>query len=189
MVSPLVILTIEKPSKSSGMFECEYPEPEWWTAAPVASAVVEEPPVTIVTPKKPVGLFDDQVEKEAKAVVTPAKKPVTQPVTQPVPTGSAWIDSLFASAGYKNQRESIRRHAPEDEIVRRCLEALDASGGLMTPSAFAKAADIPAARLDGLISRIQRLLNVDGYEILTFSRAENRVELNVSKLKRQFDLE
>jgi hypothetical protein len=30
---------------------------------------------------------------------------------------------------------------------------------------------------------------VDGYEILSFSRVENRIELNVTKLKRQFDLE
>ena len=33
------------------------------------------------------------------------------------------------------------------------------------------------------------MLNVDGYEILTFSRNENRIELNVAKLKRQFDLD
>jgi hypothetical protein len=46
----------------------------------------------------------------------------------------------------------------------------------MTPTAFAKAADVPAARLDGLIARIQRVLNVDGYEILTLSRNENRLE-------------
>ena len=59
----------------------------------------------------------------------------------------------------------------------------------MTPAAFSNAADIPAARLDGLIARIQRLLNVDGYEILTLSRSENQIELNVAKLKRQFDLD
>ncbi len=59
----------------------------------------------------------------------------------------------------------------------------------MTPAAFSKAADVAAGRLDGLIARIQRLLNVDGYEILTLSRAENRIELNVTKLKRQFDLD
>src|SRR5204862_93696 len=79
--------------------------------------------------------------------------------------------------------------APGDDVVRRCLEALNGSGGIMTPTAFSKAADVPAARLDGLIARIQRLLNVDGYEILTLSRSENRIELNVVKLKRQFDLE
>lgn len=184
MVSPLVIL-MDRTSTYSGLFPCEYPKPEWWTAPPVASAVVEEPPVTIVTPKKPVSLFDDQFEKDMKPVVTPLKKSGTQPV----PTGSAWLDRLFGSTGYKDQKEFVRRHAPEDEMVRRCLEALDASGGIMTPPAFSKAADIPAARLDGLIARMQRVLNVDGYEILTFSRSENRIELNVPKLMRQFDLD
>ena len=38
---------------------------------------------------------------------------------------------------------------PKTTLVRRCLEALDASGGIMTPAAFSKAADVPPARLDG----------------------------------------
>ena len=36
---------------------------------------------------------------------------------------------------------------------------------------------------------MQRILNVDGYEILTLDRNENRVEVNIAKLKRQFDLD
>jgi hypothetical protein len=39
------------------------------------------------------------------------------------------------------------------------------------------------------MAHLQRLLNVDGYEVLVFRRAENRIELNVPKLKRQFALE
>ena len=83
----------------------------------------------------------------------------------------------------------IRRHAPEDALIQSTLEALDASGGIMTPAAFAKAADLPPARLDPLIAQMKRLLNVDGYEILTLNRNENKVELNVAKLKRQFDVD
>ena len=59
----------------------------------------------------------------------------------------------------------------------------------MTPVAFANAANVPVARLDGMISKLQRMLNVDGYEIITMDRTENRVELSVAKLKRQFDVE
>ena len=40
-----------------------------------------------------------------------------------------------------------------------------------------------------MISKLQRMLNVDGYEILTLDRNENRVEVNIAKLKRQFDLD
>ena len=100
-----------------------------------------------------------------------------------------WIERLFASQVYKDQKELVRRHAPEDEVVRRTLAVLEAGGGLMTPAAFAQAADIPAARLDGLVARIQRLLNVDGYEVLALNRGENKIELNVARLRRQFDLD
>jgi hypothetical protein len=185
MVCPLVIL-MDRTSTYSGLVQCEYPKPEWWLAPPVASAIVQEPQFKIVKPKKPVGLFDDQMELDTKPVTRPLK---SKPVPQPTAIPAAWLDRLFASTGYKDQKDFVRRHAPEDDLVRRCLASLDSSGGIMTPAAFSNVADIPAARLDGLIARIQRLLNVDGYEILTFSRSENRIELNVPKLKRQFDIE
>jgi hypothetical protein len=184
MVSPLVIL-MDKTSTYSGLYPCEYPKPEWWLAPPVASAKVEEPSIAISVPKKPIGLFDWQAEENMKPVTTPVKTKTIPPS----PTAGTWLERLFASTGYKDQKDFVRRHAPEDDLVRRCLEALDSSGGMLTPAAFSKVADVPAARLDGLVARIQRLLNVDGYEILTFSRSENRIELNVPKLKRQFDIE
>jgi hypothetical protein len=77
----------------------------------------------------------------------------------------------------------------DDAVLQACLSALNSSGGIMTPTAFAKAADISIARLNGLVQQIARVLNVDGYEILTLDRTENRVELNIAKLRRQFDLD
>jgi hypothetical protein len=181
MVCPLVLLT-DKCSAYSGLHTCEYPKPEWWSSAPTATAAVGEPPVSVTFPKGQMTLFD-QMHEEAAQPETPAP---TLPKSVP---SQGWIGRLLTSEAYKNQKDLIRRHAPEDDVVRRCLETLDANGGIMTPTAFSKAADVPAARLDGLIARIQRLLSVDGYEILTLSRNENRIELNVVKLKRQFDLE
>jgi hypothetical protein len=186
MVSPLVIL-MDRTSTYTGLFPCEYPKPDWWLAPPVASEVAEEPSVNIIKAKKPIDLFDLMKTEENTPVTLPV---VTRPTPQPAPTVAAeWLDRLFASPGYRDQKVFVRRHAPEDDLVRRCLSALDSSGGIMTPAAFSNVADIPTARLDGLVARIQRLLNVDGYEILTFSRSENRIELNVPKLKRQFDLD
>ena len=59
---------------------------------------------------------------------------------------------------------------------------------VMTPAAFAKAAGIAEARLDPVVAQMQRILNVDGYDILVLDRATNKIEINVTKLKRQFDL-
>jgi hypothetical protein len=129
-------------------------------------------------------LFDEHLEEVDQPISMPVKN---QPEIRP--STGVWIEKFLSSTGYKDQKGLVRRHALDDELVRRCLEAVNSSGGIMTPVAFSKAAEIPPVRLDGLIKQLQRLLNVDGYEILTFSRTENRVELNITKLKRQFDLD
>lgn len=182
MVCSLVILT-DKSSAYSDLYPCEYPKPDWWSPAPVATAVVEEP----VIPTGPRTLFDHLPEEEERREERKHPEETTQPIE--AAKTSAWVEQLLSSQTYKTQKELVRRHAPDDQVVQRCLTALDSSGGIMTPAAFSKAANVPAGRLDGLIAVIQRVLNVDGYEILTFSRGENRIELNVAKLKRQFDLE
>lgn len=183
MVCPLILLT-DKTSAYSGLYRCEYPKPDWWSAAPVASPTVEEPQVTISIPVKvaPPTLFDMESDEKSVARSTKEEKKGAK-------AGSDWIAALFESQAYKDQKTMIRRHPVEDEVLQTCLSALDSSGGIMTPAAFAKAADVPMARLDGLVVKMQRVLNVDGYEILTLDRTENRVELNVAKLKRQFDLD
>lgn len=184
MVCPLVILT-DKSSAYTGLQECAYPKPEWWSPAPVASPVEAEPVIQVTVPKSPPTLFDMQPEVDETPTPVATSSPIEVPA---VASGVDWIERLFASEAYKDQRAKIKRHPVENDVVQACLSALDASGGIMTPTAFAKAADVPMARLDGLVVKMQRVLNVDGYEILTLDRNENRVELNVGKLKRQFDV-
>jgi len=179
MVCPLVILR-DKSSAYSGLFPCEYPKPEWWASAPTPTTLIEAVSMPVL-PKQRETLFDDMPEEPEESVrPDEAVKPATT---------KDWIKRLLASQAYKDQKGMIRRHAPEDALIQSSLEALDANGGIMTPAAFAKAADLPPARLDPLIAQMKRLLNVDGYEILTLNRNENKVELNVAKLKRQFDLD
>jgi hypothetical protein len=177
MVCPLVLLT-DQSSAYSGLFPCEHPRPDWWSSAPVKVAVTPElrPSSIPSSPKRPSTLFD----------LLPDEPEASQ---EPTKLAGEWIGRLFASQVYKAQKELVRRHAPEDEVVRRALVVLEAGGGLMTPTAFSTEAGIPAARLDGLVARIQRLLNVDGYEILALNRTENKIELNAARLRRQFDLE
>ena len=189
MVSPLVIL-MDKTSTYSGLVACEYSKPEWWSAALApkdeGERLKDESQKSQPHPPAQRTLFDalPSPTTDSASEIAPI-----QPSAFSLSPSAAWIERLLASQAYETQKSLVRRHAPEDELVRRCLTALDACGGIMTPTAFSKSANVPAARLDGLIALIQRVLNVDGYEILTFSRAENRIELNVVKLKRQFDLE
>lgn len=184
MVCPLVLLT-DKSSAYSGLNECAYPSPAWWSPAPVASPDEAEPVVQVTVPTGPPTLFDklEPVEEEQA-------EEVAKPSTVDVPVaGADWIDRLLNSQAYKDQRAKIKRHPLDNATVRASLVALTSNGDIMTPVAFANAANVPVARLDGMISKLQRMLNVDGYEIITMDRSENRVELSVAKLKRQFDIE
>ncbi len=197
MVCPLIML-IDKTSAYSGLYRCSYPKPDWWSAAPVASLEIEEPKPTITVPQKigPPTLFDMtefKAEGGRRKAEEGKQKDESGSSTHPsslVPHPSSdWITALLKSPVYEHQKAMIRRHPVEDSVMRACLSALDASGGIMTPAGFAKAADVAMARLDGLVVKMQRVLNVDGYEILTMDWNKNRVELNVAKLKRQFDLD
>jgi hypothetical protein len=99
------------------------------------------------------------------------------------------IGRVLASAVYAAQKEAAGRPLPDEATVRRCLKALERHGGTLTPAALAQQANILPLRLDGLLAKLQRLLNVDGYPVLQVDRAANRVTLNVPLLCRQFELD
>jgi hypothetical protein len=184
MICPLVVL-MDKASTYSGLYSCEYPKPDWWVAKPAPTSHHEEaaPSAPVLGPRRPLTLFDSLSDEKPQPKVDKKATP------ERPKAATGWIEQFLASQAYKEQRKFVKRHAPDDETIRRSLVALDSNGGILTPAAFCKTTDLPAGRLDGLMARIQRVLNVDGYEVLIFSRAENRIELNMVKLKRQFDLE
>jgi hypothetical protein len=183
MVCPLVLLT-DRSSDYSVLKRCAYPSPDWWSPAPVASPVEAEPVIHVTVPSGPPTLFDKLEPEEDTTEDT-----TTTSGIELQPASADWIDRLLASQAYKDQKSKIKRHPPQDVVVRQVLVTLNASGGFLTPGAFIKETDMPAARLDQVIANIRRVLNVDGYEILVIDRNENKVELNIAKLKRQFDVE
>jgi len=74
-------------------------------------------------------------------------------------------------------------------VLREFLRALDSRGGKMTSAAISRAANFPAPRLRGLLAVLQRVLNIDGFAVLTRDEASDTVELNRELLRRQFELE
>jgi len=73
-------------------------------------------------------------------------------------------------------------------VFRGLLEALGEQGDKMTSAALAHKMQWPPFRLRGLLAAIQRVLNVEGYAILTRDEASDTVELNRPLLCRQFEI-
>ncbi|MCA8920002.1 MAG: BREX-2 system phosphatase PglZ, partial [Planctomycetes bacterium] len=141
--------------------------PEWWELDVATAEPTTPQPVAA---KKPKVLFDDAAPARA---------------SKPVP---AWISTLLKSPVLKAQAELAGRRPLKREELTELLTALTASGGTITESALARELDMPRFRLGGFITVAQRMLNVDGYEVLSRDEESATVALNEKLLKTQFEL-
>lgn len=71
--------------------------------------------------------------------------------------------------------------------VEVAVRVLAARNGIMLRPAFAQKMEIPLFRVDGLLSNLQRVLNIDGYPVLSVD-ASQTVRLDIPLLKTQFGL-
>ena len=97
-----------------------------------------------------------------------------------------WIDRLFETDLFAAQRRQAARTALPAERIRAILAALDERGGKLTGVALAERLGVPAFRLGGIVSALRRILNVEGYDVLSVDDASETVELNRELLDTQF---
>lgn len=104
------------------------------------------------------------------------------------PATPGWVEHLLASPVFEDQKQMGGRSLPADELLTRLLSLLDQHGGKMTRAALARELQYPPVRLPGLLAKTQRILNVDGYDVLRRDEASDTVELDRELLFRQFGL-
>jgi hypothetical protein len=71
--------------------------------------------------------------------------------------------------------------------VEQALRLLVERNGVQMKPAFAHRLEVPPIRIDGFLASLQRILNVDGYPVLT-SDASQTIRLNLLLLREQFEL-
>ncbi len=185
MVIPLAVLSA-RDDLPDGWVEPPADTPDWWFAPLEEQPALEEQPV--VQPakppiRKPAGLLFDMEPEE------PATTPTSATTAPAAPGGlPAWLNKLFGSPVLAEQKKLGGRTVPRDDVIRTMLNALNEQGGKLTAAALAHKMQLPPFRLHGLLAAIQRVLNVEGYPILTKDEASDTIELNRSLLCRQFDL-
>jgi hypothetical protein len=100
-----------------------------------------------------------------------------------------WIAHLLRSPVFAAQRRLAGRHAPDDQCVRALLATLEAHHDRLVRRVLEQVLGAPAFRLQGTLAGMQRLLNVDGYQVLTVDDISGTVALNRQLLNTQFQLE
>lgn len=98
------------------------------------------------------------------------------------------IERLMGSPVLVNQKKMCGRAVPPDEKIQLFLEALEQHGGTMLQPALARATQQPLFRFRGIISIMQRILNVDGYPVLSFDTSSDTIHINYELMQTQFEI-
>ncbi len=100
-----------------------------------------------------------------------------------------WIVRLLSSSVFTAQWRIAGRRAPSEQHVEAFLKALDQYRYRIPRRALAEALGQPDVHIPRVLVALQRLLNVDGYQIVTVDDDPGIIKLNVQLLKKQFQIE
>src|SRR5205823_2056455 len=95
--------------------------------------------------------------------------PVEEPPTLAAagPTSRTWVDALLASPAFTRHRNAVRLPRPvPDERLRRYLDAIASNGDNIGLPRLSVATGEPAGTVRMTLSVVQRLLNLDGADVL-----------------------
>ncbi|GAT68504.1 bacteriophage resistance gene pglZ [Planomonospora sphaerica] len=164
MVIPILVFVPGERYCPSGwqVFDPAQHAPAWWNGP-----VLTEAP-TVVAPRK------QAAKRQEEALFTAAEA-----------VGDSLGRRVVESAVFEEQRGFVR-NAPASDQIARLVDGLAAAGGKMPVSAAAALVDQPPARMRGYVSQASRLLNLEGYGVLTLTDGDRTVALDVSTLKLQF---
>ncbi len=177
MVVPIAVLAASE-DLLEGWAEKVFASPAWWSAEDQKKTAHPEPAkAPAKKPKEPVESLLDWREEDD----TPPVK------NEQVP---AWIGTLIASPVFQEQKKLSGRSFPKNEqVFVELLCALESGGGKLTSAALSRSLGYPAIRLAGLLAVCQRVLNLDGYEVLGRDEDSDTVELNAALLRKQFEID
>jgi hypothetical protein len=183
---PLVVLSrLNQPMKGWDALPSYYPE--WWERSGKVGPATRLPAVRVETQTD--GIGNDGVVGRPSGPSLDETRPLFALVGKSVtPARDHWIETLLQSGTFVTQVGLAGRAAPTAELVRAFLGAIDERGGKILKGALAQRLGQPELRVNGIISAMRRLLNVDGYGVLSVDDASETIALNVELLKVQFDL-
>ncbi len=167
-----------------GWQEAPRQEPSWWRLQKEVETPESKPAPTVIPPSKP---SSGKKAKQEGQMGDLFEQPPAAPSAEAEPQD--WIEALLNSPVYAEMKARAGRVTIREEQLRQLLQLLQAGGGQQMPAAIAEQLNLPAIRANGFLAGAQKVLNVDGYAVLTIDRASRTVRLNIESLKTQFEID
>jgi len=150
--------------------------PAWWSQGELLRAEVATMPARTTRRARPATAMQGTLFAEAQRLSPEASR-------------LDWIEHLLTSTVFAAQRRAAGRRAPDDQCVRARLATLEAHHGRLARRLLEQGLGEAGFRLRGILAGVQRLLNVDGYQVLAVDDFSGTVALNRQLLNMQFQLE
>jgi hypothetical protein len=183
MTAPVLVLTPSAESTPAGWstLSPEAVTPPWWEQRVEAG---QEPAGLAPTAPDSVG----RRARSAPAQDGPGLFEILEerpPASTPAPAAHSLGDRVVRGDTYASQRAFVRK-PPEPAVIAAVLDALVAADGTLSLAAVAAAAGRTGRNPEFLATTLQRLLNVEGYPVLSIVDGGRRVRLDVPMLREQF---
>ena len=178
MVIPLAVLACERDQMPEGWDAVDQAVPNWWNPEQLIQS--EEPKIT-AQPKPAKTQRKREVENNLELAL------VDEVVAPGV--SASWVDKLMLSQVLLEQIEHVGMRDAQIDLLRAFLMSMDRWRGNAALSALAKELDLPSIRLRGAVAQWKRLLNVDGYDIVSEETESERLLFNKDLAMKQFCVE
>lgn len=180
MIVPVVVLNRAGAPAPNGWRAAPPQMPSWWNDPVRSQAAGNEQ-------TRP------RASRNAKFAKPPQEQPLfefgPEPVAEPVaPSAGVWIPELIRSEMYEEQRSRAGRRALPDSRVADLLSVLANYRGRIHRDSLASAGGVSVAELASELAALRRLLNVEGYQVLTQDGDGVTVVLDLDLMAEQFGL-
>jgi hypothetical protein len=123
--------------------------------------------------------------KKISAKSGPSLKTV-MPLFEPSAPVRNWVDALLVSDVFAEQMATFAGRMRREQ-VEEYLRVLAERNLVLLKGAFAQKLDISTLRIDGIVASLQRILNIEGYPVLSVDSSQT-IRLNLNLLREQFEL-
>jgi hypothetical protein len=176
-VTPCLLLRCEQETaQEPALAVRELRAPAWWYYEPAGQ------PVEDARARRPRRRSAGKLPAVDVQTALPGFEPA--PVVQPTVPPAAVL-SPFAS------NKILHAQAPDASLRAKVVHAVDclrSKGGSCSEAILAAALSATSWHIGPLLSRVEEVLNVDGYPVLRYDRAAKQVQLDVELLVQLFEI-
>jgi hypothetical protein len=183
VVVPVIVLLPDEQTNDLGLPLLPPQAPSWWSVAGGPSSAA---PATL---SEAGGIRPPSGRGRAPVDTGPTLFDHATPTDHMTRVGDSLGTRIVATELYAAQRKVLSRLPIRDEQVQALVDGLSNAPGQRLPrSVVAATLGVPVFRVDGALSQVRQLLNIEGYNVVGIDPDGQTIVLDMRLLRDQFEV-